>query len=100
MKAYDLEKNPAYYDIGITQTFKNAIEGIKDRPKTAHFVLNVGTYSIDQAGSLIGALYPNLGSQNFNNRSYSPQRAVFVGTDLVDLSNKKSARLILTYGKK
>ena len=100
VKAYDLEKNRAYYDIGITQTFKNAIEGIKDRPKTAHFVLNVGTYSIDQAGSLIGALYPNLGSQNFNNRSYSPQRAVFVGTDLVDLSNKKSARLILTYGKK
>ncbi len=98
VKAYDLEKNPAYYDIGITQTLKNVVE--KGNPKSAHFVLNVGDYTKDAGGNLQGALFSSLGAQNFNTRSYTPFRAVFVGTDLNDPSNKKSAKLILTYGTK
>ena len=95
MKAYDLEKNPAYYDISITQTFKNIIE--KREKKSAHFVLNVGTYTSDVNGALLGAQFPNEGSQNFNTRAFTPNRAVFVGTDP---GNEKSAKLILTYGQK
>lgn len=95
VKAYDLEKNPAYYDISITQTFKNIIE--KREKKSAHFVLNVGTYTSDVNGALLGAQFPNEGSQNFNTRAFTPNRAVFVGTDP---GNEKSAKLILTYGQK
>lgn len=94
VKAYDLDKNPAYYDIGITQTFKNIIE---KEAENKDLVLNVGTYTTDANGSLLGAVYANLGAQNFNTRSYTPNRAVFVGTDS---ANDKSAQLILTYGKK
>ncbi|QOW11698.1 DUF4270 domain-containing protein [Kaistella flava (ex Peng et al. 2021)] len=97
VKAYDLQKNPAYYDIGITQTFKNIIE--KESPNY-DLILNVGSYTTDTGGNLLGSLYPTLGAQNFNTRSYTANRAVFVGTDLTNLANDKSARLILTYGQK
>ena len=94
VKAYDLEKNPAYYDIGITQTFKDIIE---KEAANYDLVLNVGAYTLDTNGNLQGAFYTNLGSQNFNTRSFTPHRAVFVGTDPL---NDKRAKLILTYGKK
>ena len=103
VKAYDLDKNPeaAHYDIAITQTFKDIIE----KENINHdLVINVGSYTQDSSGSLLGAIYSNLGAQNFNTRSYTPYRAVFVGTD-PNLAtgialNKESAQLILTYGKK
>ena len=95
VKAYDLEKNPAYYDIGITQTFKNIIE--KGETTGAHFILNVGAYSIDAGGNLLGTLNAAQGPQNFTTRGFTPNRAVFVGTDP---GNENSAKLILTYGKK
>ena len=93
VKTYDLDKNPAKYEIGITQTFKNIIE---KEAKSRHFILNVGNYTYDQNGSLLGSLYPEL-AQNFNTRSYTPHRAVFVGSDP---GNDKSVKLVLTYGKK
>ena len=94
VKAYDLEKNPAYYDIGITQTFKDIIE---KEAANYDLILNVGTYTSDASGNLQGAFFPNLGPQNFNTRTYTPHRAVLVGTDP---SNANSAKLILTYGQK
>ena len=101
IKAYDLDKNPAYYDVGITKTFKDIIEAEKENHD---LVLNVGIYTTDANGSLVGASYPGLGAQNFNTRSFTPNRAVFIGTD-PNLAtgialNKESAQLILTYGKK
>ncbi|WP_027377661.1 DUF4270 family protein [Kaistella palustris] len=95
VKGHDLNANPAYYDIGITQTFKNIIE--LQNPQTGHFIANVGQYTTDVDGNLLGASYPSLGSQNFNTRTYTPYRVVFVGTEP---GNEKSAKLILTYGKK
>ncbi len=104
VKAYDLEKNPAYYDVGITQTFKDIIE--KEAPNY-DLVLNVGSYTTDTAGSLLGAIFMNLGSQNFNTRSYTPNRAVLIGTDPLFVWNDPSdplmkyrPKLILTYGQK
>lgn len=94
VKAYDLDKNPAHYDIGITQTFKNIIE---KEAKPRHFLLQVGNYTTDASGVLLGLQYSSYGSQNFNTRSYTPQRAVFVGTEP---GNAKSAKLILTYATK
>lgn len=93
VKSYDLLKNPAYYDIGITQTFKNIIE---KEAANYDLVLNVGDYTVDSGGTPQGAFFPAF-AQNFNTRSFTPYRAVFVGTDPL---NDKSAKLILTYGQK
>lgn len=95
VRAYDLDKNPAYYDVAITQTFKDIIE---KEAENHDIVLNVGQYTTDATGTaLLGSVNSSLGAQNFNSRSYAPYRAVFVGTDP---TNDKSAKLILTYGKK
>ena len=103
VKSYDLLKNPAYYDIGITQTFKNIIE--KESPNY-DLILNVGDYTVDSGGSLMGAFYPTL-AQNFNTRSFTPNRVVLVGKDPLYIWNdpldplkEVRPRLILTYGQK
>ena len=103
VKAYDLLKNPAYYDIGITQTFKNIIE---KEAANYDLVLNVGDYTVDTGGTLQGAYFPTF-AQNFNTRSFSPYRAVFVGKDPLynwnnpaDPLKEYRPRLILVYGKK
>lgn len=93
IKSYNLDKNPAYYEIGITQTFKNIIE--KQKPNR-QFIMNVGTYTTDATGTLAG-LQDTENAQHYNTRSYTPNRVVLVGTDP---ANEKSAKLILTYGKK
>lgn len=95
VKTFDLDKNPAYYDIGITQTFKNIIE---KEAENQDLILNVGSYTSDSSsGSLMGALYPDLGAQNFTTRAYTPNRAVFVGTNP---TNDKKVQLLVAYGKK
>ena len=67
----------------------------------------MGSYTTDTAGSLLGAIFMNLGSQNFNTRSYTPNRAVLIGTDPLFVWNDPSdplvkyrPKLILTYGQK
>lgn len=94
VKPYELNHNPAYYDIGITQTFKDIIE---NKATNKDFILNVGSYTTDASGVLYGTTYSSYGAQNFNNRSYTPNRAVIVGTDA---QNANSAKLIVRYGKK
>lgn len=94
VKTYDLDKNPAYYDIGITQTFKNIIE---KEAENHDLILNVGSYTTDTSGNLLGLTYPDLGAQNFNTRAYTPNRAVFVGSDP---ANDKRVKLLISYGKK
>ncbi len=98
IKSHDLTKNPAYYDIGITQTFKNIIE----KEATARdFILNIGDYTIDPVTSKLNgdlAVYGTVNTQQlYNTRSYTPNRAVFVGTDP---ANENSAKLMIIYGKK
>jgi len=96
VKPYDLSKTPAYYDIGITQSVKNVIEKEEDNDI---FVINVGSYTYDSTGALIGSSYTN--SQNYNTSSYTPNRAVFVGTpNDTDPLYKRRAKLLITYGKK
>ena len=97
VKGYDLGKNPAYYDIGITQTIKNIVEtGEKNRD----IVINVGSYTYDASGNLIGSGYTN--SQSYNTRAYAPERALFLSTitNVNDPLYSKGAKLLITYGKK
>lgn len=98
VKTYDLGKNPAHYDIGITQTIKNIIEkeeAYKD------FIINVGMYTYDSSGNFLGSTNPDA-AQNYNTRTYTPNRAVFVGTvtNTADPLYNKGAKLLITYGKK
>lgn len=91
VKAHDLDKNPAYYDIGITKTFKDIIE--KEAPNK-DFILNIGNYTVDMNGNLLGSYYND--SQNYNTRSYAAERVVIVGTDP---SNERRPKLRIIYGK-
>ena len=84
-----------YYDIGITQTLKDVIEKEK---AYKDIIINVGNYTYDSTGSLIGASY--FSSQNYNTRAYTPNRAVFVGGIKADPSLKNAAKLLITYGQK
>lgn len=93
IKGYDLDKNPAYYDIGITQTFKNIIE---KNVEPQDFIINVGTYTTDASGGLAGLAQPDF-AQTYNTRAYTPNRVVLVGTQI---GNDRGAKLIVTYGKK
>ncbi len=95
VKAVNIDTDTAHYDIDITQTVKNIIE--EHNPSYGHFIANVGSYTQDVQGTLLGSQYPALGPQNFNTRSYTPYRTVLIGTEA---GNEKSAKLYLIYGKK
>ncbi|PUB28564.1 uncharacterized protein DUF4270 [Elizabethkingia sp. YR214] len=87
VKATNLDKNPAYYDITITQTVKNIVEkGAENKP----IVINVGDFTTNsQTGALLG--------WNYTSRAYTPNRVVLVGTDP---SNINMAQLQVIYTKK
>ena len=95
VNAVDLNKNPAYYEIGITQFIKNIVEKEEaNKPIT----INVGSF---QTSSTTGGL---LGT-DYTTKAYAPQRIVLVGTDpSIDAnpnpSNTKYAQLKVIYSKK
>ena len=99
VKANNLTSNPAYYDIGITQSLKNIIEQEDETKKD--FIINVGDYTRDTNGNLIGSYYEDT-SQYYNTRSYTPNRALFLGTitNTADPLYDKGAKLLITYGTK
>lgn len=96
VRAYDLKKTPAKYDISITQSLKNIIEKNAD---VTDFIINVGSYTIDLSSSQ--ALRLKFGN-NYNTRVYTPNRAVFVGTvtNTADPNYDKGVKLLVTYGQK
>lgn len=88
VKATDLDKNPASYDITITQTVKNIVE--KDA-ENKPIVINVGDFIANsQTGALLG--------WNYTSRAYTPNRVVLVGTD--PANPKQRAQLQVIYTKK
>lgn len=94
VNAVDLDKNPAYYEIGITQTVKNMVE--KDEVSDKSILLNVGAFQTSSSGML---------GKDYTTRAYTPNRIVLLGTDPNLDSNPnpadtKYAQLIVTYSKK
>jgi len=86
VNAKNLDKNPAQYDLDITQTLKNIVEKNYDnKPIT----INVGTFAVDNKGMLKG--WDN------TTRAYTPNRVVLVGSDP---TNDKRAQLKIIYAKK
>lgn len=86
VKATDLDKNPAYYDISITQTLKNIVE--KDA-ENKPIVINVGDFTTNsQTGAYLG--------WNYNSRAYTPNRVVLVGNDPANTTQKAQLKIIYT----
>lgn len=87
VNAVDLDKNPAYYEIGVTQSLKNMIENESTTDK--YITLEVGEFRTGSSG-LMG--------KNYTSRAYTPNRIVLVGTDPSNTQYK--AQLKVIYSKK
>ena len=92
IKAYDLDKDQAYYDFTVTQSVKNIVESsdsyIEDKEK--YFRVDVGNFISSSTGT-------TLAGYQFTSRPFALDRTVFVGSDP---SNTKKIQLRITYGKK
>lgn len=87
LKANDLDKNPAYYDLSVTQTLKEIIE---KSAENSDISLAVGSYEVSSSsGNLIGPSYTT--------RAYSPHRVVLVGTQS---GHNHRAQLHIVYATK
>lgn len=87
VRGVDLTKNPAYYDVNITQTVKDIVE---KEEQNLPLILKMGKYlSSASSNALLG--------QNNDDRVYTPNRVVLVGTEA---GNEKRAQLVVTYSKK
>jgi hypothetical protein len=101
VRPYNITQNPAYYDIDITKTLKEAIENgannntLTDSDLEVNLIANAGAYLYTTTGGLLGSLYTE--NNWYNSRSYTPNRVVFVGTDS---SNPNAVKLNITYAKK
>ncbi|MCJ8153745.1 DUF4270 domain-containing protein [Chryseobacterium sp. SSA4.19] len=93
-KAYDLDKNPAYYEFSVTQSIKELVEpGSKatdDKTETKYFKIDLGSFQSNTAGT-------GLAGYKFTTTPYNTSRAVFVGTNA---SNANRVKLRVTYGTK
>ena len=81
--AYATNANPSYYDVNITKTVKDIVE---QGQETKDIILNIGSYLTNYNGALV--------SEDYNTNVYSPNRAVFVGTNSV---SQYRPRLLVTY---
>ena len=81
--AYATNANPSYYDVNITKTVKDIVE---QGQEAKDIILNIGNYLTNYNGALV--------SEDYNTNVYSPNRAVFVGTNSV---SQYRPRLLVTY---
>jgi hypothetical protein len=93
-KAYDLDKNPSYYEFSVTQSIKEIVEpeskAATDVSETKYFKIDLGSFQSNTAGT-------GLAGYKFTTTSYNTSRAVFVGTNAVD---KNRVKLRVIYGTK
>ena len=87
VNAVDLEKNPAYYEINITQSIKNMIE--KESTTDKLITLDVGEFRSGTTGLL---------GKNYTTRVYTPNRIVLVGS--APSNTQYKAQLKVIYSKK
>jgi hypothetical protein len=89
LRAYDLDKNPAFYDFTVTQSLKEIVEGGATYANK-YFKIDMGNFLQSSTGT-------TLAGYQFTSRPFSTDRAVFIGSD--PLSAKK-IQLRVTYGTK
>ena len=81
--AYATNANPSYYDVNITKTVKDIVE---QGQEAKDIILNIGSYLTNYNGALV--------SEDYNTNVYTPNRAVFVGTNP---TNRYRPQLLVTY---
>jgi hypothetical protein len=86
VSAFDLKKNPAYYDLTVTKSLKDIIE---TEAANKDFVVHVGSFKVNEKDQLL--------SHQYDNRAYMANRLVLVGTDA---ANSKRIQLKVVYGTK
>jgi len=77
IRAYDLDKNPAYYDFTVTQSLKDIVEakpGAEVKYADKYFKIDMGNFLQSATGS-------TLAGYQFTTRNFSLDRAVFIGSD-------------------
>lgn len=99
VKPVNLDKNPAYYEIDITQTITNTIKNREnDYLEKNPLVIDVGSFRVNTASS---SSVTYLG-YNYTDRAYTPNRVVLLGSN-VSSSNAQynnRAQLKVIYSKK
>lgn len=96
LRAYDLDKNPSYYDFTVTQSLKEIVEkGLPFEKK--YFKIDVGNFLQSSTGT-------TLAGPQFTSRPFSTDRIVFLGSDATmpatDPLKKYEIKLRVTYGTK
>lgn len=92
-KAYDLDKNPAYYEFIVTKSLKDLVEKADYDPtkkSTIYFRIDMGSFLSNSAGT-------GLAGYQYTSRAFNTNRAVFVGSDP---SNANRVQLKVIYGTK
>ncbi|WP_051887187.1 DUF4270 domain-containing protein [Chryseobacterium piperi] len=88
-KTFNLDKNPAYYEFTVTKSLKDLVEtGVSNEFKY---------YRIDLGGFLNNSDNTGFLGTKYTARSFSRDRAVFVGSDA---GNANQIKLRVTYGTK
>jgi hypothetical protein len=90
VRAYDTDKNPAYYDFTVTKSLKDIVEN-KDNVdySNRYFKIDLAQFAPNSSGSIAGVSYTT--------RAFSMGRTVFVGSDP---SNANKIQLKVTFGTK
>jgi hypothetical protein len=92
-KAYDLDKNPAYYEFIVTKSLKDLVEKADYDPtkkSTIYFRIDMGSFLSNSDGS-------GLAGYQYTSRAFNTNRAVFVGSDP---NNANRVQLKVIYGTK
>ncbi|MFY1047749.1 DUF4270 family protein [Chryseobacterium sp. GP-SGM7] len=98
VRAYDTDKNPAYYDFTVTQSLKDIVESTTNvNYSNKYFKIDLAQFLPNSSGALAGYTYTS--------RSFSPLRTVFVGSDPTNADNDTTVtpneiKLRVTYGTK
>ena len=91
VRAYNTDKNPAYYDFTVTQSLKDIVESTDtyNDYKNKYFKIDLAQFAPNSSGTVAG--------YNYTTRAFSMLRTVFVGSDP---SNQNKIQLKVTYGTK
>lgn len=99
LRAYDLDKNPAYYDFTVTKSLKDIVESTAtyDDYKNKYFKIDLAQFAPNSSGTIAG--------YNYTTRAFSMGRAVFVGSDPTNAENDTTVtpneiKLRVTFGTK
>jgi len=88
IRAYNLDKNPSYYEFTVTQSLKNIVESGEDYTNK-YFKIDLAQFLKNSSDAIAGYSYTS--------RSFAPLRAVFVGSDP---ANANRIQVRVTHGTK